>query len=94
MKATAKSVPKTNKMADTNLVVLAIIFFMIDFPIDPISGHITIISHISILVKRFFERKDIFGRERQLGESLSLILLSFYGFGAIRGLMRVRAGFD
>jgi hypothetical protein len=54
MKTAAKIVPKTNKMADTILVILAVRFFMIDFPIDPISGHTTIISHISALVNTIF----------------------------------------
>lgn len=54
MKAVAKIVPKTNKMADTILVILAVRFFIIDFPIDPILGHTTIISHISALVNTIF----------------------------------------
>lgn len=63
MKTAAKTVPKTNKMADTILVILAVRFFMIDFPIDPISGHTTIISHISALVNPFSSKKCCCGAE-------------------------------
>ena len=54
VKATAKNVPKTNKMADTILVILEVKFFMIVFPINPIQGYTTIISHISVLVNTFY----------------------------------------
>lgn len=50
----AKRLPKISKRAEMSLVILAIRFFMIDFPINPILGHTTIISHISILVKTFW----------------------------------------
>lgn len=52
-KVVAKITPKVKKTMDKIFTILAIIFFIIDFPIIPISGHTTIISHISILVNSF-----------------------------------------
>lgn len=71
MKTVAKIVPKTNKMADTIFVILAVRFFMIDFPIDPISGHTTIISHISALVNPFLRKSVATGRCLGKGNKLS-----------------------
>ncbi len=77
-KATAKIVPKTNKMADTILAILEVKFFMIVFPINPIRGYTTIISHISILVNTFFARKRYCCGVAPRKRKQAFFLLGFY----------------